>query len=56
MKAHYNQPDFQLYASQLSSLLGRIKAVGLQAGGSTRRYFKRTQSFSLDPENLLIGQ
>ena len=49
MKAHYNQPDFQLYASQLSSLLGRIKAVGLQAGGSTRRYFKRTQSFSLDP-------
>jgi|TARA_R110000744_G_scaffold12953_1_gene38166 hypothetical protein len=49
MKAHYNQPDFQLYASQLSSLLGRIKAVGLQAGGSTRRYFKRTMSFSLDP-------
>jgi len=51
MKAHYNQPDFQLYASQLSALLGRIKAVGLQAGGSTRRYFKNTQSFSLDPSS-----
>jgi hypothetical protein len=49
MKAHYQQADYQLYASQLSGLLGRIKAVGLQAGGSTRRYFKRTQSFSLAP-------
>ena len=49
MKAHYQQGDYQLYASQLQSLLGRIKAIGLQAGGSTRRYFKQTQSFSLDP-------
>ena len=49
MKAHYQQADYQLYASQLSGLLGRIKAVGLQAGGSTRRYYKQTQSFSLDP-------
>ena len=51
MKAHYQQADYQLYASQLSGLLGRIKAVGLQAGGSTRRYFKRTQSFSLAPSD-----
>ena len=51
MKAHYQQTDYQLYASQLSALLGRIKAVGLQAGGSTRRYFKRTQSFSLAPSD-----
>jgi hypothetical protein len=51
MKAHYQQADYQLYASQLSGLLGRIKAVGLQAGGSTRRYFKRTQSFSLSPSD-----
>ena len=51
MKAHYQQADYQLYASQLSGLLGRIKAVGLQAGGSTRRYFKRTQTFSLDPSS-----
>ena len=49
MKAHYQQGDYQLYSSQLQSLLGRIKAIGLQAGGSTRRYFKQTQSFSLDP-------
>jgi hypothetical protein len=51
MKAHYQQADYQLYASQLSGLLGRIKAVGLQAGGSTRRYFKHTQSFSLAPSD-----
>ena len=51
MKAHYNQPDYQIYATQLYGLLGRIKAVGLQAGGSTRRYFKKTQSFSLDPSS-----
>jgi hypothetical protein len=49
MKAHYQQGDFQLYSSQLQALLGRIKSIGLQAGGSTRRYFKQTQSFSLDP-------
>jgi hypothetical protein len=49
MKAHYQQPDYQLYSSQLQALLGRIKSIGLQAGGSTRRYFKQTQSFSLDP-------
>jgi len=49
MKAHYQQADYQLYSSQLQALLGRIKAIGLQAGGSTRRYFKQTQSFSLDP-------
>ena len=51
MKAHYQQPDFQLYSSQLQALLGRIKAVGLQAGGSTRRYFKKTSQFSLDPSS-----
>jgi hypothetical protein len=51
MKAHYNQSDYQIYATQLYGLLGRIKAVGLQAGGSTRRYFKKTQSFSLDPSS-----
>jgi hypothetical protein len=49
MKAHYQQGDFQLYSSQLQALLGRIKSIGLQAGGATRRYFKQTQSFSLDP-------
>jgi len=54
MKAHYQQPDFQLYAGQLESLLGRIRTIGLQAGGSTRRYFKRTQPFSLDPENPFL--
>ena len=51
MKAHYQQPDFQFYAGQLESLLGRIRAVGLQAGGSTSRYFKQTQAFSLEPES-----
>lgn len=51
MKAHYQQPDFQLYVGQLDALLGRIRTIGLQAGGSTRRYFKRTESFALDPEN-----
>ena len=49
MKAHYQQPDYNLYAGQLQALLGRLKTIALQAGGSTRRYFKRTQSFSLDP-------
>ena len=51
MKAHYAQPDYDIYVAQLGGLLGRIKAVGLQAGGSTRRYFKRTQTFSLDPSS-----
>ena len=51
MKAHYQQPDFQLYVGQLDALLGRIRTIGLQAGGSTRRYFKRTEHFALDPEN-----
>ena len=54
MKAHYQQPDFQLYAGQLESLLGRIRTIGLQAGGSTRRYFKKTQPFALDPENPFL--
>ena len=55
MKAHYQQPDFQLYAGQLESLLGRIRTIGLQAGGSTRRYFKKTQPFALDPENPFLA-
>jgi len=51
MKSHYQQTDFQLYVGQLEQLLGRLKTIGLQAGGSTRRYFKRSQAFSLDPES-----
>jgi hypothetical protein len=51
MKAHYQQPDYNIYAGQLQNLLGRLKTIALQAGGSTRRYFKRTQSFSLDPSS-----
>jgi hypothetical protein len=51
MKAHYQQPDYNIYAGQLQNLLGRLKTIALQAGGSTRRYFKRTQSFALDPSS-----
>ena len=51
MKAHYQQGDANLYAGQLQSLLGRLKTIALQAGGSTRRYFKQTQTFSLDPSS-----
>jgi hypothetical protein len=53
MKAHYRQPDFEIYANQLSQLLGRIKTIGLVGGGSYRRYSKRTANFYLDPGNDL---
>jgi|TARA_R110000765_G_scaffold75938_1_gene148810 hypothetical protein len=49
MKAHYRQPDFEIYANQLQQLLGRIKTIGLVGGGSFRRYTKRTANFFLDP-------
>ena len=51
MKAHYRQPDFEIYANQLQQLLGRIKTIGLVGGGSFRRYTKRTANFFLDPGN-----
>jgi hypothetical protein len=53
MKAHYRQPDYEIYANQLSQLLGRIKSIGLVGGGSYRRYTKRTANFYLDPSNDL---
>ena len=34
MKAHYQQQDYNLYAGQLQALLGRLKTIALQAGGS----------------------
>ena len=51
MKAHYRQPDWQLYESQLGRLLGRIKSIALQGGGSTRKYGKKTANFFLSPSN-----
>jgi hypothetical protein len=51
MKAHYRQPDYEIYANQLQQLLGRIKTIGLVGGGSYRRYTKRTANFFLDPGN-----
>ena len=51
MKAHYRQPDWALYEGQLSQLLGRIKSIALQGGGSTRRYGKKTANFYLSPSN-----
>ena len=51
MKAHYRQPDWQLYEAQLTALLGRIKSIALQGGGSTRRYGKKTANFFLSPSN-----
>ena len=51
MKAHYRQPDWQLYESQLTRLLGRIKSIALQGGGSTRKYGKKTANFYLSPSN-----
>ena len=53
MKAHYQQADYQIYATQLYGLLGRIKAVGLQAGGSTRRYFKKDSIILLGSKFVL---
>ena len=43
MKAHYRQPDYEIYAGQLESLLGRIRAALTQR----HRRFKRTSSFVL---------
>jgi len=51
MKAHYRQPDWALYEGQLSQLLGRIKSIALQGGGSIRRYSKKTANFYLSPSN-----
>ena len=51
MKAHYRQPDWQLYEAQLTGLLGRIKSIALQGGGSTRKYGKKTGSFFLSASN-----
>ena len=51
MKAHYRQPDWQIYDAQLTRLLGRIKSIGLMGGGSTRRYSKKTANFFLSPSN-----
>jgi len=51
MKAHYRQPDWQLYEAQLTGLLGRIKSIALQGGGSIRRYGKKTANFYLSPSN-----
>ena len=45
MKAHYRQPDYEIYAGQLESLLGRLRAAAVQ----TKRWFKRTQNFVLSP-------
>ena len=44
MKAHYRQPDYEIYAGQLESLLGRIRAALTQR----HRRVKRTSSFILD--------
>ena len=43
MKAHYRQPDYEIYAGQLESLLGRIRAALTQR----HRRVKRTKSFIL---------
>tara|TARA_R100000656_G_scaffold57862_1_gene45203 strand:+ start:271 stop:1056 length:786 start_codon:yes stop_codon:yes gene_type:complete len=51
MKAHYRQPDWQIYDGQLTRLLGRLKSIGLMGGGSTRRYSKKTSAFFLSPSN-----
>jgi hypothetical protein len=45
MKAHYRQPDYEIYAGQLESLLGRLRSAAVQ----TKRWFKRTQNFVLSP-------
>ena len=45
MKAHYRQPDYEIYAGQLESLLGRLRAALVQR----HRRTKRTSSFTLDP-------
>ena len=45
MKAHYRQPDYEIYAGQLESLLGRLRAALTQR----HRRVKRTSSFTLYP-------
>jgi len=45
MKAHYRQPDYEIYAGQLESLLGRLRAALTQR----HKRVKRTSSFTLYP-------
>ena len=53
MKAHYRQPDYEIYAGQLESLLGRIRAALTQR----HRRVKRTRSFilSVSTEQQEVG-
>jgi len=53
MKAHYRQPDYEIYAGQLESLLGRIRAALTQR----HRRVKRTKSFilSVSTEQQEVG-
>ena len=48
MKAHYRQPDYEIYAGQLEALLGRLRAALVQR----HRHVKRTSSFILDPSSV----
>lgn len=45
MKAHYRQPDYEIYAGQLESLLGRLRAASVQG----KRWAKKTMDFVLSP-------
>jgi hypothetical protein len=51
-KAHYRQPDAQVYQGQLNSLLGHIRGLSFGSSGT----YRRTKPGEADPKPLVIGR
>ena len=51
-KAHYRQPDAQIYQGQLNSLLGHIRGQSFGSSGS----YKRTKPGEAERKPLVIGR
>jgi hypothetical protein len=51
-KAHYRQPDAQVYQGQLNSLLGHIRGLSFGSSGT----YRRTKPGEADRKPLVIGR